>query len=678
MHFLDPTWEDTDLSRLPAVGAITEPLAFTMLDGIDEQGAWTATARLNDIQVRGGQAFLPPLTLPPQTPTVMAEWDFSGGTPKDPTSTHASTTADTIDDTFIGSFSVGSPGYATDPVATVLPQAFATTPSLATTSYFTIAVTIPQDVKPVALKMRVSRTTAATPTGFYVTASYDGWTKKLPILTSGPLAGTNAPTEAVPTQRTSYTAYSINLADVPRQASKITLRVHVFSPTPATDGLDFDQIELWGTSYPQPLVGRVVRINVGTIDGSSAFGKTDDVFYGIVDSYAFSGVSENSLEALVQLRGRGLRDVFQHQIVAPPAASPKASSRLFTTQNPGQIWGTLRDEAIARGLPKWPQATFDGSTDSAGNAWTLPVTLSVQVGSTLDDLLRAFSELGFEVTMTRDRLNVYDGRAGTGSESDPVATIFDQAAQDQESFGPIRTVAYTRKADGSVEEASGEYTLNAYGRQETYIEAQRTEGSLLAQAALNRLGTEAIKISISYPYIRPQVFSTGDDLYAAPAPYKSYQLGDWVKVASLFFPGHLTRRVTAITLGLNPEGELTVTPELGDVRDDLDRRTKKLISKLEGGTGEGASVEFRDTVGSTAALQPVTQVTGATGVEGTILGASIQTVDQVDTYDSGTNLIVTVGGLTVANYTGEASLTAGDEIYVVNGEAAVGIVPLGS
>lgn len=677
IHFLEPAWNDQELGTLQAVGSITEPIEFAMLDGINEQGIWSATTRLDDIQVRGGEGFKQPSALDPSLqPIVIAAWEFDGPNFKEPTFVHPTTVGYEIDfpPAFNGSFTQESPGYATDPVATVIPGTGDTGQGPRS---FNVRIKTSTSIKLLAMKMRVSRTDSATPAGFSVGANYNNF-KKLPLLTTGPLAGSSVPSETVPTERTDFTNYSIDLTDVPPQRDDIILRVTVDSPNRTTEGLDFDNIEIFAASFNRPLVGQMVRIYVGTVDASTNFTSVipkDDVFYGIVESYTYSGVDSNSLQPLLEIRGKGLRSVFEHMIVAPPANNPRATSRVFTSQNPGQIWNTLRIEANERGLNRWPFPSFTVSTDSSGAAWSETINLSVQVGSTMDDVLRSFSELGYEVVMRKDRLAIYDGLAGSGSPTDPVATLSDHDAQDQEHFGPIRTVAYVRGSNGVVTEQRAPQQLTAIGRRETYIESQRADSGLLANAALARLQDEAIKNSISYRYIRP-VFSDDfpGEVYVAPAPYKSYQLGDYLRVNSLAATQSITRRVISIALTLTPEGELRVTPELGDIRDDLDRRTQKLISKLQSGTGEGTSVEFRDTVGSVAGVQPVVQVAGATGVEGALLGLSIQTVDQVASYDSGTNLIQTVGGLTVANYTG-GSVSPSDGIYIVNGEAAVGKLP---
>lgn len=690
ISFLDPATNTQQLQLVQPTATIIEPLTFSMLDGIDEEGTWETTVRLDDEVVRGGAAFRPFRTLPvdPGNSIVIATWTFAGGTPKTPSvspaASSAGITVTDIDDTNANSFTVSSPGYTEDPVATVTADASGT-------SYIEFDFEMPNDVSPFYLQVRAGRIGAAT-TKFYATSSTSSHTRKLPVTFGGappPQAYQLAPgsPEPTPPQRTTWTNYWVDMQEVPRGAGTVTIRLHVVGTDPATQGIDFALIRLYAGSFGVPLVGMPVRISVGTVMPSyrdiSITGR-DDVFYGVVDSYTFLGVGPDNLQPLMRIRGRGLRAALENFLVEPDADEPRQTSRTFTAQTPGQVWSTLRLEAIRRGLPSWPTPTFSTTLDSNGDPWPTTISLSVQVGSTMLDVLRAFSELGFESKMDRDKLALYGNRAGSGSQSDPVVDLFDHDSQEQEHFGPIRNSILYRGPDGLLDEVSGFESVNANGRRETYVEAQRVGGQLLAEAALNRLSGEAIKVSVSYPYVPPrEVEEPGPSFALSPAtsvvprPYVDYELGDWMKVRSLFFPGDITLRVIAIALTMDDTGQLRVVPELGDIRDDLDRQTRKVLSKLNTGTGEGAAVEFRDTVGSTASIAPSPNVTGATGVQGTLLGSTIQTVDTVSSYDAGTNLIITTGGLVVANYTGQ-TVGAGDDIYIVNGEAAVGTIPAGS
>lgn len=674
VQFLDPSFTVTSFAEEQPVTAITEPLTFSMLDGLNEEGTWEASFRLDDFGAVAGFVPTPTGAVQPGAVTTRFVWDFTGTPPEDPTTVFVLGSAEPVGTSNADSFTVSSLGYTFDPVATV-------TASPSGVSFVDFTFTLPKDQSPAQAFFRIGRI-SATPTRYFITSSTSGHTRKLPLFSDPSLQFSlfGSP-EPVAQERPTASRHWVSLVDVPRTDEPITLRVHVVGTDPTTQGIDIGKFAVMSGVFPPPVIGQPVRIVIGDTrpDYPATLPVRDDVFYGVVESFVYEGVTPNSLVPIIRMRGRGILSLLEGMVVAPPPDEPRATERVFVSQTPGQIWSTLRTEGIARGLPSWIGPTFTTTQDSRGNSWS-PVTLSVQVGATMLDVLKSFAELGYEFKQRRGALELFEGEAGEGSESAPVQVLDQQDQNVQEEFGPVRTAVLYREPSGELGEVTSFVGMNASGRRETYVEAQRVGGLLLAQSALNRLGFSRLRLSVSYPYVHRVPFEYEDappDLFVSlvPLPYVDYELGDWVKVEGLFFlGGPLTRRVTSVALTMNDRGELRIVPEFGDIADTFDKKTAKLLAKLDGGTGDGAAVQFRDIVGSPASLAPVLNVTGATGVQGVLSGSTIRTVDTVASYDVSTNLIQTTSGLTVANYTG-GSVSPSDGIYIVNGEAAVGKLP---
>ena len=676
VHFIDPTPGDAQLFPQPAYAAITEPVSFSMLDGIDEDGSWSVTARFNDINVRGGRAPNPNPNLPGRSePYFPAIFNFQGDLEPDgdPTGGEITTAMDNLwTVSAIDPSNLGGHSITGDDTFIALARAGATGPTGASNnSNFTFTVQGPADM-PLHRLTLIARSTGPVPTGMFVRSSADGFVARLPQIT-GEFTAPPSTSDAL-NMSTAYRTYIFDLSGIARTNTPVSFAVSVFSPQPEVHGIEIQTMTITALNPFRNLIGIPVRIHIGNPANDILTGTRDDAMYGIVEEYVWSGIGTDNFDPLVTIRGRGLRSALEGQIVAPAPNQPRQTSRVFTNTNPGSIWTTLRAEAIARGNNFWPTPRFSGTQDAAGQPWSRNVSMSIQVGTTMNDVLRAFSELGFEVTVERDQLCVYDERAGRGSPDDPHFTMLDHDDMEQQHIGPIRNAALARAANGTLQEIRSSFSMATSGRKETYIEAQRTESVQLAQAALSKLDQEGIKLTITHPYITPQKLGNRE-VGTTPRPYFEYKLGDWADIGSLFFAGRApARRVISIAITMDQEGRMRVTPELGDVRDDLDRATRKILSKLNSGTGEGAAVEFRDTVGSTASIAPATAVDGSTGIQGTLLGDTIRTVDTIVSYDPGTNLAQTTTGLTVGNYT-NGFLQPGDEVYIVNGEAAVGVKP---
>jgi hypothetical protein len=406
----------------------------------------------------------------------------------------------------------------------------------------------------------------------------------------------------------------------------------------------------------------VVRIFLGPGHGTAGTGY--DVFYGVIESTSVSGVTSNSLVPIVRFAGRGIGAVYEEMLVVAPG---KSATRDFVNQTPGFIFKTLYDEAVARGCPNTAPPDFTATHDSNGVAWASTVSLEIQVGSTLADVLSQLSDLAVDVSYRAGVRMFNAGTVGRGSFSAPFARInsADITSFTQDSFGPVRTVAYTRAQDGTVTERQNATGVSNNGRRETYVEAQRAPDLLVSNLVLAKYGGLATSVTVSYR-LRP---GKGE------VPFRDFELGDFVGIQGNVFvtPGTgLVVRCRAISVSQDNNGALTVTPEFGNQREDLDKTLERLMAKLNNGTGDGAASNFKDLIGSPTGLSPVPNIDGVTGIEGNLWGGTISTVEEVASYDDISFLVQTTAGNTVSNYTG-FYLMPGDNIYVMNGEAAVGI-----
>jgi hypothetical protein len=90
--------------------------------------------------------------------------------------------------------------------------------------------------------------------------------------------------------------------------------------------------------------------------------------------------------------GRGTASVLEWAPVLPEGMpTPTSMTREFNA-HPMTAWFQLFQEAQAEDFLSWVTLSFDGTTDSHGNPWGGPQTLTVNAGDTLLDLLKRWAE----------------------------------------------------------------------------------------------------------------------------------------------------------------------------------------------------------------------------------------------------------------------------------------------
>ncbi len=157
-----------------------------------------------------------------------------------PTTTASGVGGSTAINGSLSSFATGSGlGYATEPVVIANPTSGATSATLAVTnsSNFSFAITpnAGNSISLTTLTFNIARGGAATPRGYDVRSSADGY-------------ATTLGTAAVATTRPNWTAVSIDLSGASFQSttSTITFRIYIYAPS-TVNSLDIDDIVLNGT-----------------------------------------------------------------------------------------------------------------------------------------------------------------------------------------------------------------------------------------------------------------------------------------------------------------------------------------------------------------------------------------------------------------------------------------------
>lgn len=169
---------------------------------------------------------------------VLLQWNIA-------TDTAASTEADgvigsVLTNASLSNFTLGSAGYAADPVLIANPPDDDTNTvaeAVANDSYwfFSIAPDAGKTISLTSLTFNVARGGASTPRGYAVRSSVDEF-------------ATNLATADVATQRTTFTPVTVDLSGASFQnlSSAVTFNIYVYAPV-SGNSLDFDDITINGS-----------------------------------------------------------------------------------------------------------------------------------------------------------------------------------------------------------------------------------------------------------------------------------------------------------------------------------------------------------------------------------------------------------------------------------------------
>lgn len=135
----------------------------------------------------------------------------------------------------LNSLTTGNLGYSSDPVLIVGPASGAVdeATAIANDSYFEFTARLGSNARWTSLEFLAARGGTATPSGYAVRTSADGFS-------------TTLKTEDIPTERTDFTAFTVPLTSLP-QGQPVTFRIYVYDPGTF---VDFDNIVLKGATKP--------------------------------------------------------------------------------------------------------------------------------------------------------------------------------------------------------------------------------------------------------------------------------------------------------------------------------------------------------------------------------------------------------------------------------------------
>jgi hypothetical protein len=326
-------------------------------------------------------------------------------------------------------------------------------------------------------------------------------------------------------------------------------------------------------------------------------------------------VSDEAEKAVWTLAGESVLNYTKLAAVYPAGWTGNgtyATTRPFGSTAVPTTWGailvTLITEAQARGaIPGLLTPDFSATFDSAGNAWTANVVLTIgALGRTsILDIIKKFVSLGMGVYMDPNLgLHIYtSGAYGTDLTGSVVLRYGAHIAGPIENLGSMpTTVALVEGVAGAFVEAKDTALVSSgyYGRRETGLDYSQVSGDTTQmttagnqQIALTKLSQQAITVPLTHG-------NSADGLYE---PYASYRPGDTI---ALDVPGSYSMSpfaIAALTCKQTATNDYEPSVNLGAVvisgPEALGLAVRQMITSVTGSTsGIGASLAGFLTMGN--------------------------------------------------------------------------------
>ncbi|TMR97524.1 hypothetical protein [Nonomuraea basaltis] len=278
------------------------------------------------------------------------------------------------------------------------------------------------------------------------------------------------------------------------------------------------------------------------------------------------------------------------KLVLYPGLGMVDGKRQFPAAKVGDILRQVIDEGQGRGALPGLSYDFDAFEDSAGHPWSATLTLGLEPGTDLLQLLLNLSEQGVcDWQMQGRTLQVFNENSTLGRQlstgPSPVelrlGRDIDQAPDDA-TFEDAASAILITGEEGLSVEVTNPAALRPWGRWEAYQSqgGVKDEGTarLLAQYALDRASGERVQLTRQ---IKP---------YAARfLPFVDYRVGDTVRA-----PGDQAvmqgLRVRQITLSVGGDGLIGGNVTLNDRFLERDIRiARRAAGILTGGVSEGGN-----------------------------------------------------------------------------------------
>jgi hypothetical protein len=278
---------------------------------------------------------------------------------------------------------------------------------------------------------------------------------------------------------------------------------------------------------------------------------------------------------------------------------------------PGDVLLTLLNEAELRGVRFASNftPTFTEELDSAGVSWGTPVPWSFSVGATYEDVIEAIEELGCDIWVNPDTLELYawkkrgvDRTAATTPNAIILTPGLNLVSADETGQAEIANTLLLHAQDGWKESSYTDTTsLTKYGRVETQMSTQ-----------LSTTGAAPLVDELFRTKALPEKSATFELIpVEGMIPFLNFNVGDTISAPGEV-PGVLeSRRVMSISFSENGE---TGAPEFAVEFDTIfrDRTTEleKWISRISNSSAIGGGCS------NSSALPP----TATQGTPGATLG----------------------------------------------------------
>jgi len=288
------------------------------------------------------------------------------------------------------------------------------------------------------------------------------------------------------------------------------------------------------------------------------------------------------------LAGQSVLAYMNRAIVYPKGgiASPVGTHRIYSGKTFGNILKTLIDEAQARGTIPAMTYDFTSTLDSHGNAWTANVNVTIDVGTSLLDVLKKFVALGMGLTMD-PMLGLHcflPGALGLDRTSTVIWRQGYHLAAPVDNVGSrsnATTVCLVRGSNGSfVETTDPAWTGNAIiGRRESGLDFSAVSSDT---TQMTNAGNQQITLSETASRSLTVPLTHGLSSQGLYEPYTDYNPGDTI---ALDVPGAYTAapfQIVGLTVAQTPGANYTVEANLGSLALPLDLRTAQRVSSISG------------------------------------------------------------------------------------------------
>ena len=327
-------------------------------------------------------------------------------------------------------------------------------------------------------------------------------------------------------------------------------------------------------NLPDDIIGNIIKFTYGE-------NSDDYVFAGVVDSYDYGLLVDNENNKIVTIKGKGALTLFDYAIIEN--TTTHQVKRDFIAKTPGKIITDLVVEAKARGALLGVGTTPGLVNDYYGIPFNT-ITYSENVGTTLDKTIFKHCDLGVDFWLDGDINLNYAGFRGTNkTETIKLRYGKDLSAQTFTKSAPVVNAVFIGNKHGSGNDYN-EYTdapsIAIYGRKETYINFTNTDNTASGAYAADR----------TLSLYNVPLFSFVADLSQKSAylPYIDYSIGDIIdceQLSGTFEP----IRVYSITVNVDAENMVTVVPEFGNLKQDLNLRLDRALRRQEEANAFGTS-----------------------------------------------------------------------------------------